>query len=118
MTNLHEVLVFHKKAFGYQISPQALGFDDMLSCIKSLPYVELISSNGYLFLKCHHDDQDFRQKCYAACRLLLDTEQQTMPLNEFTELFAEKCNSLLNERIIESMKHAIEVSFPAISARN
>lgn len=40
LMNLHEVLVFHKKQYGYQIAPQTLGFDDMLTCIKSLPYVE------------------------------------------------------------------------------
>lgn len=41
LMNLHEVLVFHKKQYGYQITPQTLGFDDMLTCIKSLPYVEV-----------------------------------------------------------------------------
>lgn len=39
--NLHEVLMFHKKHHGYQIAPRALGFDDMLDCIKSLPYIEV-----------------------------------------------------------------------------
>lgn len=39
--NLHEVLLFHKKQYGYQIMPRALGFDDMLECIKALPYVEV-----------------------------------------------------------------------------
>lgn len=41
MTNLHEILIYHKKQFGYQILPRSLGFDDMLTCIKSLPYVEV-----------------------------------------------------------------------------
>lgn len=41
MMNLHEVLVFHKKQYGYQITPQSLGCEDMLSCVKSLPYVEV-----------------------------------------------------------------------------
>lgn len=41
LMNLHEVLVFHKKEYGYQITPQTLGFDDLLTCIKSLPYVEV-----------------------------------------------------------------------------
>lgn len=44
MINLHEVLVFHKKQYGYQIIPQSLGFEDMLDCIKSLPYIEVIST--------------------------------------------------------------------------
>lgn len=41
MMNLHEVLVFHKKHYGYQIVPQSLGFNDMLECFKALPYVEV-----------------------------------------------------------------------------
>lgn len=39
--NLHEVLVFHKKQYGYQIVPQSLGFEDMQACIMSLPYIEV-----------------------------------------------------------------------------
>lgn len=113
MINLHEVLVFHKKHYGYQIVPKSLGFDDMLSCVKSLPYIELITSNGYLYIKCHHDDQLFRQKCYAACRLLLETEQQVLPITDFIQIFADKFGDILNERIIESMKHAIEVQINA-----
>lgn len=41
LTNLHEILIYHKKQYGYQMLPQSLGFDDMLSCIKSLPYIEV-----------------------------------------------------------------------------
>lgn len=41
ITNLHEILIYHKKQYGYQILPQSLGFDDMLTCIKSLPYIEV-----------------------------------------------------------------------------
>lgn len=111
LTNLHEVLVFHKKTYGYQIAPQALGFSDMLSCIKSLPYIEMTTSNGFLYIKCLHDDQAFRQKCYAACRLLMEADQEILALNEFIQLFAEKFNTVLNEQSIETMKHAIEVSF-------
>lgn len=108
--NLHEVLIFHKKNFGYQIAPQSLGFADMRDCIKSLPYVELITTNGYLYIKCHHDDEAFRQRCYAACRLLMEMNQEVMPFKEFVQQFADKFEQLLSERIVESMKHAIEVS--------
>lgn len=41
ITNLHEILIYHKKQYGYQIVPQSLGFHDMLTCIKSLPYIEV-----------------------------------------------------------------------------
>lgn len=41
VTNWHEILVYHKKQYGYQILPQSLGFHDMFACIESLPYVEV-----------------------------------------------------------------------------
>lgn len=41
VTNLHEILIYHKKQYGYQILPQSLGFKNMLDCIKSLPYIEV-----------------------------------------------------------------------------
>lgn len=108
--NLHEVLVFHKKDFGYQIVPQSLGFDDMLDCIKSLPYIELITTNGYWYIKCHHEDQGFHQRSYAACRLFVELDQEVMTLSEFIKQFAEKFGQVLSERIIDSMKHAVEVN--------
>lgn len=110
IVNLHEVLVFHKKNFGYQIVPQSLGFDDMLNCIRALPYIELITTNGYLYIKCHHDDQAFRQQSYAACRLLLELNQEVMPFTEFVQQLADKFDCMLSERMVESMKHAIEVN--------
>lgn len=42
LTNLHEILIYHKKHYGYQIVPQTLGFNDMITCVKSLPYIEVI----------------------------------------------------------------------------
>lgn len=41
VTNWHEILVYHKKQYGYQILPQSLGFHDMFACIEALPYVEV-----------------------------------------------------------------------------
>lgn len=138
IVNLHEVLVLHKEEFGYQIMPQSLGFNDMFDCIRALPYIEVIipsyiiyillfahpyhcefctsisitkaiTHNGLLFIKCHHDDQHFRQKCYAACRIFLEANQQALPMSEFVTIFASKYNETLNDRLIESMNHAIEV---------
>lgn len=40
-TNLYEMLFYHKKHYGYQITPQSLGFDDMITCINALPYIEV-----------------------------------------------------------------------------
>lgn len=39
--SLHEVLVYHKKEYGYQIMPQTLGFEGMLDCVNALPYIEV-----------------------------------------------------------------------------
>lgn len=47
VTSLQEILVYHKKKYGYQIMPQTLGFHDMLDCIKSLPYVEVSDIKFY-----------------------------------------------------------------------
>lgn len=38
--SLDDVLIYHHLQYKYQVNPQSLGFDDMLTCIKSLPYVE------------------------------------------------------------------------------
>lgn len=78
----------------------------------TLPYKKkVISSNPlHVNIKCHHDDQSFRNKCYAAVRLLLDGDQQERPLSDFIVMFNDKYNENLNERIIKAMKHAIEVT--------
>lgn len=41
LIGLHEILVFHKKEYGYQIQPQTLGFPTMIDCVKALPYIEV-----------------------------------------------------------------------------
>ena len=71
---------------------------------------KVVPSNGLVNIKCHHDDQGFRNKCYAAVRLLLDGERQELPLSDFIMLFNDKFNESLNERIVKAMKHAVEVS--------
>lgn len=39
--NVAKVLALHKKQFGYQIKPETLGFPNIWSGIKSLPFVEV-----------------------------------------------------------------------------
>lgn len=73
-----------------------------------------MSSNGLIGIKCHHDDQSFRQKSYAAVRLLLDDKQHMLPLTDFIQLFSNKYNDIIDEHIITTMKHAIEVNKPII----
>ncbi|XP_055307961.1 meiosis regulator and mRNA stability factor 1-like [Sitodiplosis mosellana] len=109
LTNLHEVLIYHKKHYGYQIVPQSLGFDDMLTCINALPYIEVISSMGLINIKCHHDDQIFRNKCYAAVHLLVEDKRQALPLSDFIQMFAGRYNDIVDEHLIRTMKHAIEI---------
>lgn len=41
----------------------------------------------------------------------MEAEQQAMPFTEFVKAFAATYNEILIDRIVESMKHAIEVSF-------
>lgn len=72
---------------------------------------KVVSSNGlHVNIKCHHDDQSFRNKCYAAVRLILDGEYQELLLSDFLAMFNGKYNESLEERTIQAMKHAIEVS--------
>lgn len=42
--------------------------------------------------------------------MLLGVEQQILPQSNFIQLFAEKFNEVLSERMIKAMKHAIEVA--------
>lgn len=72
---------------------------------------QMINSKGYLYVKCHHDDQGFRQKCYAACRIILESEQQTLSMVDMKKIFLEKFNESLSDGLVESMKHAIEVKY-------
>lgn len=69
-----------------------------------------MSSNGLISIKCHHDDQAFRQKSYAAVRLLLENKRHLLPLSAFIKMFADKYNDVIDEHLITTMKHAIEVS--------
>lgn len=39
--NVARVLDLHKNTFGYQIKPETLGFSDIWSGMKSLPFVEV-----------------------------------------------------------------------------
>lgn len=43
---LDEVLQLHKKKFGYQITPQTLGVEDILKALGMLPYIE-VSENAF-----------------------------------------------------------------------
>lgn len=64
---------------------------------------------GLINIKCHHDDQIFRNKCYAAVHLLLEDKQQVFPLSDFIQMFADRYNDTIDEHSIRTMKHAIEV---------
>lgn len=60
-------------------------------------------------IKCHHDNQSFRQKSYAAVRLLLEDDQNVLSLSGFMKMFADTYNHVMDEQSIVTMKHAIEV---------
>lgn len=64
---------------------------------------------GLINIKCHHDDQIFRNKCYNAVYLLLEDERDVLPLPDFIQMFAKKYNDIMDEHLIGTMKHAIEV---------
>lgn len=72
--------------------------------------VKVISSNGFLNVKCHHDNQVFRGMSYAAVHLLLENDREMLPLADFMNKFGEKYNEAISERLIKTMKHAVEVN--------
>lgn len=64
---------------------------------------------GLINIKCHHDDQTFRNKCYNAVHLLLEGKRDVIPLPDFVQIFSKRYNDIMDEHIIRTMKHAIEV---------
>lgn len=70
-----------------------------------------MNQTGLYYIKCHHDNEHFRQKAYAACRILLEANptDKYLPFGHFVTLFANKYNEALDERTLASMNHAIEV---------
>lgn len=70
---------------------------------------QVISSVGLINIKCHHDDQVFRNRCYAAAYLLLEDTRQVFPLSEFIQIFADRYTDTIDEHSIRAMKHVIEV---------
>lgn len=71
--------------------------------------LQVIHSKGFVYIKCHHEDQDFRQKSYAACHIIFESDHQIMLMSELIQTFSNKFNETLTEQLIETMKHAIEV---------
>lgn len=47
---------------------------------------------------------------YAAVRLLLDDEQHMLSLTDFIQMFSKQYNNVIDEHLITTMKHAIEVN--------
>ena len=64
---------------------------------------------GLINIKCHHDDQIFRNKCYNAIHLLLEDKRDVLPLPDFIQMFDKRHNDNMDEHLIRTMKHAIEV---------
>ncbi|ALC40415.1 CG17018 [Drosophila busckii] len=121
---LEQVLRLHKKKFGYEIQPQTLGVPDIESAIKLMPYVEVLSKDQATWLICHHDDLEFRQLCYRACKQLLQREAATADADSSSELeplsqeqfiaeFNAKHKQQLTESSLQAMRHAIEIYLEA-----
>lgn len=41
LVTLGDILNLHKKQYGYQIQPQVLGFDNLLTAVRNLPFIEV-----------------------------------------------------------------------------
>ncbi|XP_050745995.1 meiosis regulator and mRNA stability factor 1 isoform X3 [Drosophila biarmipes] len=127
---LNQVLMMHKKKFGYQIQPKTLGVSEMATAFELLPYVELKTKDQTVWIICHNNDVEFRLLCYRACNYILQREgsesatdptevhaggQSSQLLDAFTKnAFINEFNSKHKDQLTESgllaMRHAIEAS--------
>lgn len=73
-----------------------------------------MESNDNCWIICHQDDKQFRAKTYAACRIIMNTEDlqgssYRLPIADFQHAYEVKFNETLTSHSIQSMRHAIEV---------
>ncbi|XP_052855193.1 meiosis regulator and mRNA stability factor 1-like isoform X3 [Drosophila gunungcola] len=128
---LDQVLMLHKKKYGYQIQPQTLGVSDMATAVKLLPYVELKQKDQTIWLICHNNDLEFRLLCYRACKYLvqrdlsasvlspatnyanLGTQSSLLPRasqkTQFISEFNAKHKIQITEQALLAMRHAIKI---------
>jgi meiosis arrest female protein 1 len=111
--NVVNVLAHHKKNFGYEIRPETLGFSNLWSAIKSLPFVELVTQNEDKYIICHHNDDTYKCITHKVGMLLNDLLLEScishIPVSHFINSYFEKHEEVLNESLIESMNHLIDM---------
>ncbi|XP_001965864.4 meiosis regulator and mRNA stability factor 1 isoform X2 [Drosophila ananassae] len=128
---LDHVLKLHKKKFGYQMQAQTLGASDMMAAVKMLPYIEVKNIDQAIWLICRKDDLSFRNFCYRACTHLIRSElldqgpyagtegnthfdqsnknSKHISKDQFINEFNSQNKYHLNDSILSSMSHAIEI---------
>ncbi|XP_032570485.1 meiosis regulator and mRNA stability factor 1 isoform X1 [Drosophila sechellia] len=127
---LEQVLVLHKKKYGYQIQPKTLGVMDMALAVELLPYVELKKKEQAIWLICHNNDHEFRFLCYRVCKYVIErdpsasvwtnvrgevkltqTQQlvKTIHKSSLVRDFNSKHKEQLSESALLAMRQAIEV---------
>ncbi|KAH8272210.1 hypothetical protein KR018_011740 [Drosophila ironensis] len=121
---LDQILKLHKKKYGYQIQPHALGASDITAAVNLLPYVEVKSKDRAIWLIYHNDDMEFRHLCYRACKHIIQLESCANAKNEklacsgltdsfskshFLNDFNNKYMYQITESALSAMRHAIEI---------
>ncbi|XP_055387097.1 meiosis regulator and mRNA stability factor 1-like [Condylostylus longicornis] len=106
---LDDVLLFHKKKYGYQIQSQTLGFANIFDAIRELPYIEIIEIESQLWIVCHLNDANFRDQTYRICKIILNSEPNDISLNELLNLYYATYNEIITENSLLAMKYAIEI---------
>ncbi|EDW99411.1 meiosis regulator and mRNA stability factor 1 isoform X1 [Drosophila yakuba] len=71
---LDQVLIMHKKKYGYQIKPKTLGVSDMAMAVELMPYVELKKKEQTIWIICHNNDLEFRFLCYKVCKYVFERD--------------------------------------------
>lgn len=72
--------------------------------------LQLLDIDDNQWIICHYDDPVFRSRSYRASKIIQEHNAEIMPMQDFITAFASKYKETLNEKMIEAMKHAVEVS--------
>ncbi|XP_070075597.1 meiosis regulator and mRNA stability factor 1 [Drosophila takahashii] len=126
---MDQVLMMHKKKYGYQIQPKTLGVSDMALAVEVLPYVELRKKDQTIWIICHNNDIEFRLLCYKACKHIVERNPSQLAFvtdevkssgqpsellesyhkSTFLSEFNSKHKKQLTEPALLAMGHVIEI---------
>lgn len=110
MIKVEDLMKIHKNKYGYQMQGSSLGYDSVIDALKFVPFVELNSFDNELWIMSHLESELFRQRALLACLAIMDIgSSHKVPLVKFNAVFVDKFKFSLSEKVLYTMKHAVEV---------